>query len=72
MKKFLSIVLSVLLLCSVMIAAPLSICYATDDNGSSSNSSEDTTPPASSENDDPDKPLPPVLRDMISGRGDCG
>lgn len=70
MKKFLSIVLSVLLLCSVMIAAPLSICYATDNNGSSS--SEDTTPPASSESDEPDESLPPILRDIISGWGDCG
>ena len=70
MKKLLSTVLSALLLCSVMTAAPRSTDCA--DIGDISSSSEDTVPPELSEDDEPDEPLPPVLRDMISGRGDCG
>ena len=70
MKKLLSTVLSALLLCSVMTTAPRSTYCA--DIGDISSSSEDAAPPELSEDDEPDEPLPPVLRDIISGWGDCG
>lgn len=72
MKK-LSLFLSALLCCGLMIATPLTLCYAEESDfneGDSSSSSSQELPDEPSEEETEE--LPPPRREAMRGGVDCG